>query len=48
MREGLHRGLASDLATVWARETDALRRRRSPEHAEGVNAFLEKRSPRFH
>lgn len=48
-REGLQRGLASDPATVNAREADALGRcRRSPEHAEGVNGFLEKRSPRFH
>jgi len=49
MREGLHRGLASDPATVWAYETDALDQcGRSPEHAEGVNALLDKRPPRFH
>jgi enoyl-CoA hydratase/carnithine racemase len=49
MREGLHRGLASDPATVWACKTDALDQcRRSPEQAEGVNAFLGKRPPRFH
>jgi 2-(1,2-epoxy-1,2-dihydrophenyl)acetyl-CoA isomerase len=48
-REGLQRGLTSDLATADAWEAEALDRcRRSPEHAEGVNAFLEKRSPRFH
>jgi 2-(1,2-epoxy-1,2-dihydrophenyl)acetyl-CoA isomerase len=48
-RQGLHRGLTSDLATAEAWEAEALARcRRSPEHAEGVNAFLEKRSPRFH
>jgi enoyl-CoA hydratase/carnithine racemase len=49
MREGLHRGLASDPATAEAWEAEALHQcRRSPEHAEGVNALLEKRSPRFH
>jgi 2-(1,2-epoxy-1,2-dihydrophenyl)acetyl-CoA isomerase len=48
-RECLHRGLTSDLATAEAWEAEALGQcRRSPEHAEGVNAFLEKRSPRFH
>jgi 2-(1,2-epoxy-1,2-dihydrophenyl)acetyl-CoA isomerase len=48
-REGLHRGLTSDLAAAEAWEAEALGHcLRSPEHAEGVNAFLEKRSPRFH
>jgi 2-(1,2-epoxy-1,2-dihydrophenyl)acetyl-CoA isomerase len=48
-REGLHRGLTSDLAAAEAWETETLSLcRRSPEHAEGVNAFLEKRPPRFH
>jgi enoyl-CoA hydratase/carnithine racemase len=49
MREGFHRGLTSHQATAKPWEAEALsRRRRSPEHVEGVNAFLEKRSPRFH
>jgi len=48
-REGLHRGLISDLAAAEAWEIETLSRcRHSPEHAEGVNAFLEKRPPRFH
>jgi 2-(1,2-epoxy-1,2-dihydrophenyl)acetyl-CoA isomerase len=48
-KEALHRGLVSDLAQAEAWELDILDVcRRSPEHAEGVRAFLEKREPRFH
>jgi len=49
VKEALHRGLVSDLAGAEALELRLLDIcRRSPEHAEGVRAFLEKREPRFH
>jgi 2-(1,2-epoxy-1,2-dihydrophenyl)acetyl-CoA isomerase len=49
VKEALHQGLVSDLAGAEASETRILAIcRRSPEHAEGVRAFLEKRQPRFH
>jgi 2-(1,2-epoxy-1,2-dihydrophenyl)acetyl-CoA isomerase len=48
-KQALHQGLVSDLAGAEAQETRILDAcRRSPEHAEGVRAFLEKRPPRFH
>jgi 2-(1,2-epoxy-1,2-dihydrophenyl)acetyl-CoA isomerase len=49
VKEALHQGLLSDLAGAEASELrlfDACLR--SPEHAEGVRAFLEKRQPQFH
>jgi 2-(1,2-epoxy-1,2-dihydrophenyl)acetyl-CoA isomerase len=49
VKEVLHRGLVSDLAAAEDLETRVLATCvRSPEHAEGVRAFLEKRQPRFH
>jgi 2-(1,2-epoxy-1,2-dihydrophenyl)acetyl-CoA isomerase len=49
VKEVLHQGLVSDLAGAEALEGRILDTcRRSPEHAEGVRAFLEKREPRFH
>ena len=48
-KEVLHRGLVSDLASAEELEARLLADCvRSPEHAEGVRAFLEKRQPRFH
>ena len=41
-------GVSDDLAAVQARETEALAQAyRTDEHREAVNAFLEKREPRF-
>jgi len=41
-------GVANDLAAVQERETAMLRECwKSPEHREAVQAFLEKRPPRF-
>jgi 2-(1,2-epoxy-1,2-dihydrophenyl)acetyl-CoA isomerase len=49
VKEVLHQGLVSDLASAEALEARTLADCvRSPEHAEGVRAFLEKRQPRFH
>ena len=49
VKEVLHQGLVSDLANAEALEARTLADCvRSPEHAEGVRAFLEKRQPRFH
>jgi 2-(1,2-epoxy-1,2-dihydrophenyl)acetyl-CoA isomerase len=49
VKEVLHQGLVSDLASAEALEARILAGCvRSPEHAEGVRAFLEKRQPRFH
>jgi 2-(1,2-epoxy-1,2-dihydrophenyl)acetyl-CoA isomerase len=49
VKEALHQGLVSDLAGAEALEARVLAACvRSPEHAEGVRAFLEKREPRFH
>jgi 2-(1,2-epoxy-1,2-dihydrophenyl)acetyl-CoA isomerase len=49
VKEVLHRGLVSDLAGAEDLEGRVLADCvRSPEHAEGVRAFLEKRQPRFH
>ena len=49
VKEVLHQGLVSDLASAEDLEARALADCvRSPEHAEGVRAFLEKRQPRFH
>jgi len=48
-KEALHKGLVSDLAGAEASELGLLATCvRSPEFAEGVRAFLEKRQPRFH
>ena len=48
-KEAMQQGLVSDLAGAEASEARILATcRRSPEHAEGVRAFLEKREPRFH
>jgi 2-(1,2-epoxy-1,2-dihydrophenyl)acetyl-CoA isomerase len=48
-KEALHQGLVSDLAGAEASELGLLATCvRSPEFAEGVRAFLEKRQPRFH
>ncbi len=44
----IHRGLTSDLAEAERQEADGLGIcQSSPEHAEGVKAFLEKRQPQF-
>jgi enoyl-CoA hydratase len=49
VKEAIHRGLTSDLAAAEAWERRALGEcYRSPEHAEGVRAFIEKRQPAFH
>jgi 2-(1,2-epoxy-1,2-dihydrophenyl)acetyl-CoA isomerase len=41
-------GADSDLAAVQQRETELLRECwRTPEHKEAVQAFMEKRPPRF-
>jgi len=49
VKEVLHQGLVSDLASAETLEARILATCvRSPEHAEGVRAFLEKRQPRFH
>jgi 2-(1,2-epoxy-1,2-dihydrophenyl)acetyl-CoA isomerase len=48
-KQAIHRGLTSDLATAEQHEAEALGFcYRSPEHAEGVKAFLEKREAQFH
>jgi 2-(1,2-epoxy-1,2-dihydrophenyl)acetyl-CoA isomerase len=48
-KEVIHRGLTSDLAEAERQEAEGLGIcQRSPEHAEGVKAFLEKRQPQFH
>jgi 2-(1,2-epoxy-1,2-dihydrophenyl)acetyl-CoA isomerase len=49
VKEVLNQGLVSDLASAEALEARVLADCvRSPEHPEGVRAFLEKRQPRFH
>lgn len=49
VKEAIHRGLTTDLAAAEAWERRALDGcYRSPEHAEGVRAFIEKRQPAFH
>jgi 2-(1,2-epoxy-1,2-dihydrophenyl)acetyl-CoA isomerase len=49
VKEVLHQGLVSDLPSAETLEARILATCvRSPEHAEGVRAFLEKRQPRFH
>jgi 2-(1,2-epoxy-1,2-dihydrophenyl)acetyl-CoA isomerase len=49
VKKVLHQGLVSDLASAEDLEARVLAECvRSPEHAEGVRAFLEKRQPRFH
>lgn len=48
-KEGMHKGLLADLPSAELWEAQALAECvRSPEHREGVAAFLEKREPRFH
>lgn len=48
-KEAIHSGLTSDLAESERQEAKAIGIcLRSPEHAEGVRAFLEKRRPDFH
>lgn len=49
MKEGFHRFLGGDINEVqgWEGKTLATEVRPSPEHAEGVRAFLEKREPDF-
>ena len=48
VKEALHAGLVTDLAGAEASELRILAIcRRSPEHAEAVSAFLQKREPRF-
>jgi len=48
-KEAIHRGLSSDLAEAERQEAEGLAIcQRSPEHAEGVKAFLEKRQAQFH
>ncbi|MCS7277023.1 MAG: enoyl-CoA hydratase [Dehalococcoidia bacterium] len=48
MKEAVHRGVESDLETARRFENEVIERcRRSPEHREGVTAFLEKRQPRW-
>lgn len=47
-KEVIHRGLTSDLAAAEQQEAKGLEFcQRSPEHAEGVKAFLEKREAQF-
>jgi 2-(1,2-epoxy-1,2-dihydrophenyl)acetyl-CoA isomerase len=49
VKEAIHRGLTTDLAAAEAWERGVLEAcYRSPEHAEGVRAFMEKRQPTFH
>ncbi|MDT7943559.1 MAG: enoyl-CoA hydratase/isomerase family protein [Dehalococcoidia bacterium] len=48
MKEAVHRSIQADLPTARRIEGEILDRcRRSPEHREGVMAFLEKRQPRW-
>jgi 2-(1,2-epoxy-1,2-dihydrophenyl)acetyl-CoA isomerase len=48
MKEAVHRGVETDLTTARRFENEVIERcRRSPEHREGVTAFLEKRQPRW-
>jgi 2-(1,2-epoxy-1,2-dihydrophenyl)acetyl-CoA isomerase len=48
LKEAVHKGVQSDLETALRTENEILDRcRRSPEHREGVMAFLEKRQPRW-
>lgn len=48
MKEAVHKGVESDLTTARRFENEVIERcRRSPEHKEGVTAFLEKRQPRW-
>lgn len=47
-KEAVHRGLTVDLVAAQRTEGEFLEVcRRSPEHREGVHAFLEKREPQF-
>ena len=49
VKEAIHRALTSDLATAEAWEGRVIAEcYGSPEHAEGVRAFIEKRRPVFH
>lgn len=48
-KQGMHQALGADAAAAerWEEETHTNEIRPSPEHAEGVQAFLEKREPDF-